>query len=298
MRKRLSASDGVELAPNVTSARHVVPLRNADSIPIAGLVHFSTADWPGMLVATVFTQGCSWRCPYCHNPQLQDVRRGGAVAWNEVMEFLKSRENLLDGVVFSGGEPTRHRGVESAMAEVKEFGFAVGLHTNGMYPGRLRSVVGAGVVDWVGLDIKAGREAYDVAIGRPECDSNDSAENNIGSDLHRRRSAADVVWQSVDLVQEWVTNAPGCDFEVRTTLYDDYRIGASLPSLAKELAERGIGVVGGEGGAEGAGSWVLQRVREQGTTAEFRDFTSVGPHVNWDDVIAEVHQICPTVTVR
>ena len=127
----------------------------ADALVIAGLVPMSTVDWPDHLSATVFTQGCPWNCFYCHNQALIPVRTPGAVAWGEVRDLLGRRRGLLDGVVFTGGEALRQDALADAAAEVRAAGFAVGLHTAGPYPRRLRDMVERGLVDWVGLDIKA-----------------------------------------------------------------------------------------------------------------------------------------------
>ncbi len=135
----------------------------AASLAIAGLTPLSTCDWPDRLVATVFLQGCPWRCGYCHNPDLLDARRPGVVPWADVRALLARRRGLLDGVVFSGGEPTRQGGLPAAMSQVREAGFAVGLHTSGAYPRRLAEVLP--LVDWVGLDVKGPAHRYPAVTG-------------------------------------------------------------------------------------------------------------------------------------
>ncbi|MFT4293832.1 MAG: anaerobic ribonucleoside-triphosphate reductase activating protein [Micropruina sp.] len=132
-------------------------------LEIAGLTALSTCDWPGRLVATVFLQGCPWRCGYCHNPELLDPRTPGRVPWPRVIDLLRRRRGLLDGLVFSGGEPTRQPGLATAMEVVRELGFGVGLHTAGAYPGRLAAVLP--LVDWVGLDVKALPDGYPAVTG-------------------------------------------------------------------------------------------------------------------------------------
>lgn len=147
---------GVALGPRAVSA---------DDLVVAGFEPFSSCDWPGRLVATVFLQGCPWQCTYCHNVAIIDPRGPGQVRWSEITGLLARRRGLLDGVVFSGGEPTRQPGLGAAMREVRAMGFAVGLHTGGAYPRRLAEVVG--LVDWVGLDIKATPEKYEAITGVP-----------------------------------------------------------------------------------------------------------------------------------
>ncbi|MEJ8839818.1 anaerobic ribonucleoside-triphosphate reductase activating protein [Ramlibacter sp. AN1133] len=120
---------------------------------VGGLQRWTSIDFPGRLAAVVFCQGCPWRCSYCQNPELLDARAGPQLAWEEVVNFLRGRRGLLDGVVFSGGEPTLQSDLGAAIREVRGLGFEVALHTSGMYPERLREVLP--LLDWVGLDIKA-----------------------------------------------------------------------------------------------------------------------------------------------
>lgn len=120
---------------------------------VGGLTPFTTIDFPGRLAAVVFCQGCPWRCSYCHNPHLLSPRGTAPQPWQSVTAWLKTRRGLLDGVVFSGGEPLLQRGLGEAVAEVRDMGFAVALHTAGPYPERLQSLLP--VLDWVGFDVKA-----------------------------------------------------------------------------------------------------------------------------------------------
>ena len=86
---------------------------------IGGITPLTTIDFPGRLAAVLYGQGCPWRCGYCHNPELLDATTPAAVPWPEVLAFLKSRQGLLDGVVFSGGEPTLQAALPAALAEVR-----------------------------------------------------------------------------------------------------------------------------------------------------------------------------------
>ena len=97
----------------------------ACELNIAGVTPFSTVDWPDMMTATVFLQGCPWSCFYCHNPALIDPRAEGAVSWADVTDLLCDRMGLLDGVVFSGGEPTLQHALVPAMQMVRSLGFRV-----------------------------------------------------------------------------------------------------------------------------------------------------------------------------
>lgn len=132
-------------------------------LAVGGLVPFTTIDFPGRLAAVVFCQGWSWRCVYCHNPHL--LPRGpGERMWPDVLDWLASRRGLLDGVVFSGGEPLLQRDLPSALADVRALGFATALHTAGAYPERLAAALP--LLDWVGFDVKAPFAEYAPIVGR------------------------------------------------------------------------------------------------------------------------------------
>ena len=133
---------------------------SAQSLIIGGFVPFTTIDYPGELAAVVFTQGCPFRCPFCYNRHLHESGGGGTVPWDEVSATLEQRKNILDGVVFSGGEPlVQYAALSAAMREAKELGFKIGLHTSGADPKALAKVLP--LTDWVGFDIKAPPEKYD-----------------------------------------------------------------------------------------------------------------------------------------
>lgn len=151
------------------------PGPSADDLAIAGLVPLSTVDWPGKLAATVFCQGCPWRCTYCHNTAILDPAVPGAVPFSQLEVLLARRHGLLDGVVLSGGEATSQHALVPAARRIRELGFGVGLHTGGAYPSRLRTLLGLDregrrleepLVDWIGFDVKAAPGGYDALVGR------------------------------------------------------------------------------------------------------------------------------------
>ncbi|MFE4862999.1 anaerobic ribonucleoside-triphosphate reductase activating protein [Streptomyces sp. NPDC056670] len=134
-------------------------------IRIGGWSRLSGCDWPGRLVTTVFCQGCPWRCGYCHNPGLLPPRSAPVVPWDTVTSHLARRRGLLDGVVFSGGEPLLQAGLAGALREARALGFATGLHTGGAYPRRFAQLLSEGLLDWVGFDVKAAPAAYEKVTG-------------------------------------------------------------------------------------------------------------------------------------
>ena len=128
----------------------------ASELKLAGLTPFTTIDFPGRLSAVAFVQGCPWRCVYCQNSWMQQRSFDPGLehsSWEELESLLKRRHGLLDGVVFSGGEPCLDPALPAAVRAVKEMGYEVGLHTGGSYPARLAEVLPD--LSWVGLDVKA-----------------------------------------------------------------------------------------------------------------------------------------------
>jgi pyruvate formate lyase activating enzyme len=203
----------------------------ADELQIAGFEPFSSVDWPGKLVATVFAQGCPWQCTYCHNTQMQDSQVPGTVEWSTVLAHLASRTGKLDGIVFSGGEPTRQAALVPAMQQARALGFGVGLHTAGAYPARLREALP--FVDWLGLDIKAMPEGY--------------------QDITGKQASGAKAWQALEIALEW-----GGELEVRLTVDPTTHTRDGVLSIVRRVQ------------AMGGPTPVLQEARGDGTSEEFQ----------------------------
>lgn len=208
-------------------------------LEVGGFTPLSTTDWPGQLAAVVFVQGCPWRCHYCHNVELQPRAAPAAdqapdapaapraVDWPGALRTLQRRQGLLDGVVFSGGEPTLDPALPDAMGEVRDLGFKVGLHTAGIYPDRLKEVLP--LADWVGFDLKADFAAYASVTAVPR--------------------SGQPAWRSFQAVLR-AARHDGLDFEVRTTYHPRLHSDDHLLSLATMLTEAGVS------------RWVLQNFRQ------------------------------------
>ncbi|WP_339532502.1 anaerobic ribonucleoside-triphosphate reductase activating protein [Pseudomonas mucidolens] len=180
---------------------------------VGGMVPLTTIDYPGQLACVLFCQGCAWRCRYCHNPQLIPPRGTEEVDWRRVTAFLQRRQDLLDAVVFSGGEPTLQDGLASAMDEVREMGFRIGLHSAGIKPGAFaKALTGA---DWVGFDVKALPE---------DCQA-----------ITRVEGSGNANWHSL----EHLLNS-GVDYECRTTVHWHLIEPTRLLSLAQRLSDLGV----------------------------------------------------------
>jgi len=200
---------------------------------IGGITPFSTVDWPGKLACVAFLAGCPWRCPYCQNHRLQGFEAATATG-EDLFAFLEQRRGLLDGVVFSGGEPLAQASTIEAAQRAREMGFEVGLHTCGAYPDRLRQILP--LVDWVGIDVKAPWDAYDRVTTMP--------------------GTGPLANKSLQLVLD-----AGVAMEARTTWHPALLSPDDIATIGRDLAARGVR------------TWAVQAYRSQGTTGQLPDET-------------------------
>lgn len=128
-------------------------------VKIYGLQKLSLVDYPGKTAAVLFTGGCNFKCPYCHNSGLLSLS-DPPLDYDGVFAYLRKRKGVLDAVVVSGGEPLIHNDTIYLLEELKKLGYSVKLDTNGSYPLRLAEAVAAGFVDYVAMDIKNSLEKY------------------------------------------------------------------------------------------------------------------------------------------
>jgi pyruvate formate lyase activating enzyme len=132
-----------------------------------GLEKCTLIDYPGKTACMVYTIGCNFRCPYCHNPELVDERVEQGVTEEEVLAFLDTRKGLLDGIVITGGEPTIHDDLLFFMEKVKAKGFLVKLDSNGTRPEILDEAIKRNLVDYIAMDIKSPLAKYGSITARP-----------------------------------------------------------------------------------------------------------------------------------
>jgi pyruvate formate lyase activating enzyme len=135
---------------------------------IGGFLRFSLIDFPGKVAAVIFTQGCNFRCPFCHNPELVLPRRFQLpVPEAEVLELLKKRFGKLDGVAITGGEPLIQQDLEEFIFKIKQIGYQVKIDTNGSYPAILKKLIRQNLIDYIAMDIKAALTNYPKVIDTP-----------------------------------------------------------------------------------------------------------------------------------
>jgi len=164
---------------------------------IGALQKFSMIDYQGKLCATVFTQGCNFRCPYCHNPELvKPEKYQKTIPAEDVLQFLQNRIGKLDAVVITGGEPTLHLDLHLFIKKIKQMGFLVKLDTNGTNPEMIRHLIDKDLIDYVAMDIKAPLLRYSQVVG---------TEVDILT-----------ISQSIELIKR-----SGIEYEFRSTLVQD-----------------------------------------------------------------------------
>lgn len=164
---------------------------------IAGLTPLSLIDYPGKLACIVFTHGCNWRCPFCHNPDILQIKKNisDKVSVQEIdfFKFLETRVNKLEAVVITGGEPTLQADLQVFLGKIKQLGFSIKLDSNGTNPDILKQIINANLVDYLAMDIKHSFDKYKLATGRKV-------------DLEK-------IKESIDLIKN-----SGVDYEFRTTV--------------------------------------------------------------------------------
>ena len=150
----------------VEKARQYSAEPDEESIRFYGLQKLTLLDYPGNMAATVFTGGCNFRCPFCHNRSLVFLNENDSEIANEdIFDFLKSRNKILDGICITGGEPLLHKGITAFSKRVRDLGLKVKLDTNGSNFEALRRLIDEKLVDYVAMDIKNSPEKYAMTIG-------------------------------------------------------------------------------------------------------------------------------------
>lgn len=179
------------------------------AMEIAGLQKTTLLDYPGRIACTVFLPGCNLRCPFCHNASLV-LRPQAAMTQEELLAFLQTRQRKLDGVCVTGGEPTLHNDLPQMLEAIKALGFLVKLDTNGTRPAMLKSILDAGLADYVAMDIKNSPAKYAATCGGPD--------------------VLEVVRESVRLLE---TNS--VDHEFRTTVLHPFHTPEDLTAIGQWL---------------------------------------------------------------
>lgn len=137
---------------------------------IHGLQKMTLLDYPGRVACTVFLGGCDFRCPFCHNAEILDAGAPAETDDGALLKFLEKRTGLLDGVVITGGEPLLRPDIDELIEKIHALGYPVKLDTNGNHPAMLKKLVGAGLIDYVAMDVKNGPSRYAETVGLADFD--------------------------------------------------------------------------------------------------------------------------------
>lgn len=205
------------------------------SINILGIEKSSFIDYPNNICTVIFTGGCNFRCPYCHNSSIVN-NEGNKIGEGEIIDFLESRKKFVDALCISGGEPTIQKGLYDFVCKVKKKGFNIKLDTNGTNPDLLEKLIDEKLVDYVAMDIKAPMEKYPLITQVPV--------------------VLEDIWKSVDILLE-----NKIDYEFRTTLCKELLGAEDIKTIAEEI--------------KGCNTYVLQNFKDGETVlAGQNKFTS------------------------
>ena len=178
----------------------------------SGWEKLSLLDYDNRISCTLFTAGCNFRCPFCHNgPLVLDPSKAPKIPWDDIMEYLKKRKNVLDAVCVSGGEPTLMPDLLDKLSDIKSLGYLIKLDTNGTRPEVVEIAAHQGLVDYVAMDIKDSFEKYPAITG------------TLNLDL-------DAIQKTIHFLMSGEV-----DYEFRTTLIAEYHTEKDMEEIGSYL---------------------------------------------------------------
>ena len=227
---------------------------------ISGLQKLTLLDYPGTVACTVFTGGCNFRCPFCHNAALVlPELMGQDTDEEQVLAFLKRRQGVLDGVAITGGEPLLHKDIGIFLEKVRALGYKIKLDTNGSFPDRLQELISAGLVDRVAMDIKNAPELYAKTVGL------------LSLDLAPIERSKELLLRG------------DVDYEFRTTVVKGLHTRESIIGAAKWIA--------------GAKEYYLQQFKDSGNVIAIEGLSEYNEQ-EMHALAQAAAQVVPTVRVR
>ena len=196
----------------VVKAREYNLHESKSDVKIYGMQKLTLLDYPGKMAATLFTGGCNFRCPFCHNRSLVFLNeQDGEIDKDIIFDYLSLRKKMLDGVCITGGEPLLHEGIEDFIKSIKELGLLVKLDTNGSNFEKLEKLVSNKLVDYVAMDIKNVKSEYTRTIGLNDYDLSE-------------------VERCVDYLKQGHV-----DYEFRTTLVKEFHENVDFSEIGRWL---------------------------------------------------------------
>ncbi len=228
---------------------------------IKGLQKTTLLDFPTKVACTVFTSGCNFRCPFCHNASLvlkQD--NSDTVNIEAFFDYLKKRKGILDGVCITGGEPLLQKDIKEFISQIKELGYAVKLDTNGSNSKTLIELVNSKLVDYVAMDIKGSPDKYSLICG---------------TDMERYMND---VCESVN----FLLSRP-CDYEFRTTVVRELHSNDDFNAIGKWIS--------------GANKYFLQQFKDSGDLIANNNFSAYNKE-EMEELLAIVKNFVPNAELR
>ena len=178
-----------------------------------GVEKLSLVDYDHHMSAVLFSPGCNFACPFCHNSALVIAPEfNNPIPFSEILSFLKKRQGLLDAVVITGGEPTLMRDLKEKVYQIRELGYKIKLDSNGSHPEVIKDLVSEGLLDYIAMDVKASFDTYPLIT---------NSKVNI-----------DKIKESIEFIKSC-----GVDYEFRTTLVKEYHDLEDIKKMAEDIGE-------------------------------------------------------------
>ena len=181
---------------------------------ISGLQKMTLLDYPGRVACTVFLQGCNFRCPFCHNSGLLGAAQDDTVPVEDLLDFLRKRAGILDGVCITGGEPTLQQDLPELLRQIKALDYRIKLDTNGSRPDMLKALVEEKLIDYVAMDIKNCPDRYGETTGLSKMPEG--------------------IEESIRFLM-----AGELDYEFRTTVVEEFHSEENILAMGQWLAQMG-----------------------------------------------------------
>lgn len=228
---------------------------------ISGFQPLSLLDYPGVIASIIFTQGCPFRCVYCHNPELiptQPLDQKNTFSEAAILDRLHKRKHIVEGVCITGGEPTVHHDLPLFIKKIKDLGLLVKLDTNGVHPRMIESLIDAHLIDFIAMDLKHTWDRYPDVIGI------------------QQKNIVDNCRETFNIIQ-----ASSLPHEFRTTVYSGVHSAEDLEAIAAQL--------------KGDERYALQDIRYEKT---FKTDLEKTPKLDLEAIAAKIRINQPTLRLE
>ena len=234
-------------------------LAMSEQLKIYGLQKLSLLDYPGKMACTIFTGGCNFRCPFCHNKSLVFLNPNEAeISTEEIYSYLDKRYNVLDGICVTGGEPLLHEGLANFLREIRRTNLKIKLDTNGSNLEKLKELIDEGLVDYVAMDIKNTKDLYPSTVG-----------------------LQDFKFDEIEKTIKYLLEGH-VDYEFRTTLVEKFHKSTNFDELGKMI--------------KGCKNYYLQQFEDHGTCIE--QGLSALPKEKVFEIKKIMQKYCENVNIR